>query len=172
MNFRTLRRKVRTLERLSATVPCTCRPRTSTLDYSTRTFAFKYARTSFHDPLCRRSSFQDVSSNVQLRASLFPCILRRRVSLSFTQFYGSGFTQSLQCHPIVQRYSGAFPSAYTLHKSSISMTKEEFRGEVDKLNKMFELRQASPHDRLPDGGTLLHVCTKTIFLMYQALTPA
>jgi hypothetical protein len=158
MSFRSLQRNTRRLIRQSAKILCTCRPQTSTLGYLSGMLALTCVRTFIHNPQCPQSAFQTALTNLQFRATLCSLILRTKASLSFTLSYGAGFsvTHTLQCHHIVES-SPAFAFIKPLVESSINMPEETFRGEIDKLFAMFQLRQASPHDRLPNGSTLLHV---------------
>jgi hypothetical protein len=43
---------------------------------------------------------------------------------------------------------------------------ESWRGPAQDLYKIFEQRKASPHDRLLNGQTLLHVCTPVSLRRY------
>jgi hypothetical protein len=160
INLGSLQRKTRRLTRRSALVTCTCRPQASTLGYLSGMLALTCTRTSLHDPQCPRSSFQDVVTDLQLRATLCSLVLRTKMSLTFALSYGAGFSlkHNLQCHRVVHLSSPAFKLVTTLVEISTEVSEESFRTEVDKLFAIFELRQASPHERLPDGTTLLHVC--------------
>jgi hypothetical protein len=160
MNLGSLQRKNRRLTRRSALVTCTCRPQTSTLAYLSGLLALTCTRTSIHDPRCPRSSFQDAVTDLQLRATLCSLVLRTKMSLTFALSYGAGFSlkHHLQCHRVVDQSSPAFTFVKNLVWSSTKMPEERFCKEVDKLFAIFQLRQASPHERLPNGRTLLHVC--------------
>jgi hypothetical protein len=83
------------------------------------------------------------------------------VLLSVKLTYGAGLSvrNNLECHRVVAESSPAFAFIPFLVWSSKKLPQETFRGEVNKLFTMFQLGQASPHDRLPDGSTLLHVRT-------------
>jgi hypothetical protein len=159
-NLGSLQRKTRRLRRRSALVTCTCRPQTSTLGYLSGLLALTCTRTSIHDTQCPRSLFQDAVTDLQLRVTLCSLVLRTKMSLTFALSYGAGLSlkHNLQCHRVVDLSSPAFTFVETLVNSSNKMSDESFRKEADKLLAIFQLRQASPHERLPDGRTLLHVC--------------
>jgi hypothetical protein len=159
MNMRSLNRKNQRLKRRLAEVTCTCRTHTSAFGYWSSWLTLACTRTSVHDPRCPLSPLQNTATNLQLRATLCSLILRSKVSISLTVACGVGFSikQSLECQRVVVASSPAFSFIPYLVDSSYNTTEELFRGEVNKLLEMFQLGQASPLDRLPDGKTLLHV---------------
>lgn len=159
MNFKSIYRKNQRLKRQLAKVTCTCQKNTSVFGYTSGWLALTCTRTSIHDPRCPLSPLQNTVTDLQLRATLCSLFLRSKVSLSMTLVYGAGFSikQSLECHRVVSRDSPVFSLIRDLVKSSSNTTEEVFSGKVDKLLKIFQQGQASPHDRLPDGSTLLHV---------------
>jgi hypothetical protein len=159
MSMRYLQRKTRKLQRRYAKATCTCRPQTSALSYRSRLLALTCSRTSLHDPQCPQSTFQKAVTNLQLQTTLCSLILGMKMSLAFTLSYGAKFSvnHNLETSRVVHESSPAFAFIDDLIQSSEEMPPEMFRGEVGKLFRMFELGQASPHDRLPDGRTLLHV---------------
>ncbi|CAG5188619.1 uncharacterized protein ALTATR162_LOCUS11996 [Alternaria atra] len=158
MSLRSLQRKGRRLNRRFAQVACTCQPQTSALGYQSKQLSLICTRTSNHDPQCPQSSIQGAVTDLQLRATLCSLILRTKVSLSLKLSYDAGFsvTQNLQCHRVVDESSPAFALVKNLVWFDNNMSDEIFRGEVDRLFAMFQHKQASPHDRLEDGSTLLH----------------
>jgi hypothetical protein len=147
------------LKRRFAKATCTCRTHTSAFGYWSSWLTLACTRTSIHDPQCPLSHLQNTVTNLQLRATLYSLVLRSRVSLSLALAYGAGFSinQSLECHRVVSIDSPAFSLIRDLVKSSSNTTEEVFCGEVDKLLEIFQQGQASPHDRLSNGKTLLHV---------------
>ena len=155
MSLRGVQQKKRKLQRRSDAIPCTCRPQTSALAYISRLLTLAYTQKFDHDRWCLRYSLPDMLTDLQFKATLFSLVLKRRVTLSFTRSNNAGFTQSLECHRIV-KWSPAFEFIPALVRSSIKMSQETLAGEVDKLFTMFQLGQASPHDRLADGRTILH----------------
>jgi hypothetical protein len=159
MSMRYLQRKTRKLQRRYAKATCTCRPQTSALSYRSRLLALTCSHTSLHDPQCPQSTFQRAVTNLQLQTTLCSLILGTKMSLAFTLSYGAKFSvnHNLECYRVVHKSSPAFAFIDTLVQYSEEMPQEMFHGEVGRLFRMFELRQASPHDRLPDGRTLLHV---------------
>ena len=159
MNLRSLNRKDRKLKRQLAKVPCTCQKKTSAFGYRSGWLTLACAWTSSHDPQCRLSALQNTVTDLQLRATMCSLFLRSKVSFSLTLACGNGspFKQTLECHRVVAESSPAFSFIPDLVKSSRTTTEEVFRGEVNKLLEMFQLGQASPLDRLPNGKTLIHV---------------
>jgi hypothetical protein len=159
MSMRNFRRRTRKLQRRYAKATCICRPQTSALSCHSRLLALTCSRTSLHDPQCPQSTFQRAVTNLQLQTTLCSLILGTKMSLAFTLSYGAKFSvnHNLECYRVVHKSSPAFAFIDTLVQSSEDMPQEVFQGEVSKLFRMFELGQASPHDRLPDGKTLLHV---------------
>jgi hypothetical protein len=149
MNLRSLNRKDRKLKRQLAKVPCTCQKKTSAFGYRSGWLTLACAWTSSHDPQCRLSALQNTVTDLQLRATMCSLFLRSKVSFSLTLACGNGspFKQTLECHRVVAESV----------ESSRTTTEEVFRGEVNKLLEMFQLGQASPLDRLPNGKTLIHV---------------
>jgi len=169
MNLRSLHRKDRRLKHRYARLSCTCRPQTSALDYRTRIFAITYARTTMHDAGCPQAPLQDAVTDLHVQATLCSISLRRKVCMSFQLSHGARLSvnQNLECHRVVEK-SPAFEFIQRILILSIAMSREVLAGEVDKLFTMFQLRQASPHDRLPDGRTLLHVCTKSPLIRHES----
>jgi hypothetical protein len=159
MSMRYLQRKTRKLQRRYAKATCTCRPQTSALNYRSRLLALTCSRTSLHDPQCPQSAFQKAVTNLQLQTTLCSLILGTKMSLAFTLSYGAKFSvnHNLECYRVVHKSSPAFAFIDTLVQSSEGMPQEMFQGEVGRLFRMFELGHASPHDRLSNGETLLHV---------------
>lgn len=158
-NFRSIHRKNQRLQRRFAKVTCTCQKHTRAFGYRSGWFALACAWTSAHDPQCRLSAVQNTVTDLRLRATLCSLFLRSKVSFSLTLACGDGspFKQTLECHRVVAESSPAFSFIAELVELSRTTTEELFRGEVNKLLEMFQLGQASPLDRLPDGKTLLHV---------------
>jgi hypothetical protein len=159
MNFKSVNRKTQRLKRRLAKVTCTCQKHTRAFGYRSGWFALACAWTSAHDPQCRLSAVQNTVTDLQLRATMCSLFLRSKVSFSLTLACsaGSPFKQTLECHRVVPKSSPAFSFIPDLAESSRTTTEEVFRGEVNKLLEMFQLGQASPLDRLPNGRTLLHV---------------
>jgi hypothetical protein len=158
MNFRSIHRKNQRLKRGLAKATCTCQKHGRPYGYRSGWLTLACTWTSAHDPQCRLSILQNTVKDIQLRAALCSLFLRSKVSFSLTLACGDGssFKQTLECHRVVKD-SPAFSFIPDLVKSSFTTTEDIFHGEVDKLLEMFQQRQASPHDRLPDGSTLLHV---------------
>jgi len=169
INLRSLRRKGRMMRHRYAKLSCTCRPQTSALGYRTGLFALTCTRTSMHDAGCPQAPLQNAVTDLQLRARLCSLLLGKKVLLSFQVSYGAGLSvkQNLECHRVV-RWSPAFGFAETLVKSSVNMPMDTFRGEVEKLSRMFQLRQASPHDRLANGKTLLHARMQSLLVLDES----
>ncbi|KAI4606328.1 hypothetical protein J4E83_010136 [Alternaria metachromatica] len=159
INMRSLHRKDRRLKQRYAKLSCTCRPQTSALGYQTRRLAITYARTSMHDAGCPQAPLQNAVTDLQLRARLCSLLLGKKVLLSFQLSYGAGLSvkQNLECHRVVES-SPAFEFAGPLVSSSMKLPMNTFRSEVEKLLRMFQVKQASPRDRLANGETLLHAC--------------
>ncbi|CAI9627641.1 unnamed protein product [Alternaria burnsii] len=164
MNLKSLNRKNQRLKRRLAKVTCTCRTHTSAFGYWSSWLKLACTRTSIHDPQCPLSLLQNTVTNLQLQATLYSLILRSRVSLSLALAYGAGFSidQNLEYHRVVSIDSPAFSLIPDLVKSSSNTTEEVFCGEVDKLLEIFQQGQASPHDRLCNGMTLLHHLSHTV----------
>jgi len=156
MSLRGVQRKTRKLQRRSDAVPCTCQAQTSAFGYLSGLVTLAYTGTFVHDRQCLCYSLQDVSTDLQFKATMYSHVLKRRISLSLTRYNNAGFTQNLQCHRIVDPKSPAFAFVKSLVDFSLDMPQDLFRGEVCKLSQIFELRQASPRDRLANGMTLLH----------------
>lgn len=162
MNIISIHRKNQRLQRRFAKVTCTCQKHTRAFGYRSGWLALACAWTPAHDPQCRLSALQSTVTDVQLRATMCSLFLRSKVSFSLTLACGDGslFKQTLECHRVVAESSPAFSFIPDLMESSRTTTEEVFRGEVNRLLEMFQLGQASPLDRLPDGRTLLHVCIR------------
>ncbi|CAN9433493.1 unnamed protein product [Alternaria alternata] len=157
-NLKSFNRKYRKLKRRLAKVSYTCQKKKSALGYQSEWLTLGCAWTSAHDPQCRLSALQNTVTDLQLRTTLCSLFLGWKVSFSLKLACGAGspFKQTLECHRVVATTSPAFSFIPDLVKSSRTNTEEVFRGEVNKLLEMFQLGQASPLDRLPDGTTLLH----------------
>ncbi|KAI4653234.1 uncharacterized protein J4E79_008748 [Alternaria viburni] len=149
INLRSLHRKDRRLKRRYAKLSCTCRPQTSALGYRTGLFALTCTRTSTHDTGCPQAPLQNAVTDLQLQATLCSLLLGKKVLLSFQLSYGAGLSvkQNLKCHRVVH-WSPAFEFAMPLVESSFKMPMDTFRGEVEKLLRMFQLKQADFHTGL------------------------
>ena len=134
-----------------ASIPCTCRPQTSTLGYTSQLLAFTLIRKSVHGPQCPCYPLQSI-----LTGLVFKVTLKKSVSLLLTRSEGTGIVAFLRSH----RSSPAFYIVRNLVESSTKMPLETFRLGVRELFMVFQNKAASPHDRLPDGSTLLHAGTK------------
>lgn len=163
-NMRSVQRGTRTLGRRAAKVRCTCQPQTHARDHQLGWFSITCAQTLVHEPRCQQRLLQDAVTELEIRATFCSLILGRKVSLAFMLSYGAelSVTQDLHCHRVVPESSPAFALVRTLVESSDTMREEAFCREVDRLLLMFQHRQASPHDRLTDGNTLLHVCIRSL----------
>lgn len=163
-NMRSVQQGTRTLSRRAAKVLCTCQPQTYARDHKLGWFSLTRGQTVIHEPRCQQGLFQDAVTEFEIRATFCSLTLGRKVSLAFALSYGArlSVTQNLHCHRVVPESSPAFALVQALVDSSVTMREKEFRGKIDRLSVVFQLRQASPHDRLPDGSTLLHVCTQTL----------
>jgi hypothetical protein len=162
-NMRSVQRGTRNLGR-AAKVVCTCQPQTYARDHQLGWFSITRAQTFVHEPRCQQRLFQDAVTELEIRATFCSLILGRKVSLAFMLSYGAkiSVTQNLHCHRVVPESSPAFALVRTLVESSDTMREVVFCKEVDRLLLMFQLRQASPHDRLTDGNTLSHVCIRLL----------
>jgi len=168
MSLRSVQRKTRKLQRRSDAIPCTCRPHTSALGYISKILTLTYTQSFVHDSQCLRYSLPDKTTDLQFKATLCSLVLKKRISLSFARFNSAGFTQSLQCHRIVDWDSPAFLFVVSLVESSMILPQELFRGEVGNLSRIFELRQASPYDRLKNGSTLLHARMQSLSMCIES----
>jgi hypothetical protein len=128
-----------------------------------------FSRTKTH-PHTRHCPFW-VPGSGAMNASIGLILCYLTLGLKFRIFValsiGAGtfsIAPSLTCHRIVSRTSSpAFAiidSICGFNRSHIS-----FREASAELSKVFRTRQASPHDRLTNGQTLLHASTRILRAM-------
>lgn len=143
---------------------CECRTQKSNFSLCRWPVAFSRTVTKIHEPDCPYSATEVLTTDIDLRVSFCFDLLRRKFTLamgiSSSLVGGVGLRAGLRAVNIVKYDSKAFS---IVHKFCDY-------GELDKLRQpgywkqtamelqhVFQTRQATPHDRLIDGQTLMHV---------------
>ncbi|ERF70973.1 hypothetical protein EPUS_09044 [Endocarpon pusillum Z07020] len=164
-------------------LPCQCRPTTQSRTlyswemWSLRPFYIAQETSFEHEKDCLYSAYSEARKNLQLRLSFCTALFRSKVQLNIQLYYGAGMfgvSLPLRIHRIVPESSPAFSLISNLHND----IKIPYVGEVyiSRLREFFEKRDASPHDRLNDGQTLLNALCMEVWKVwflspYSAVLP-
>ncbi|KAF2008977.1 hypothetical protein BU24DRAFT_380969, partial [Aaosphaeria arxii CBS 175.79] len=137
---------------------CDCKHHKKSYSYSLWPFELWKSLTRKHRIDCPHSIYEDATTQLGIQLNLCSLMLKRKVQISvfFSQsMRGPGVSSNLRCHRIVTSGSPAFKLVFDFLNESISGP-NSYKDMTDELFKLFQLREASPHDRLEDGMTLLH----------------
>jgi hypothetical protein len=160
-NLRNLKRKMqpthsRQMGNSHAFTSCTCRKRRTRKQVTRSPFVVSRNETHFHDPSCPFWISGGHEMTVGFGIILCYLILGLKLRLFMQLSIGSGtfsIMPSLSFRRIVTIESS--PAFQLIH--SFPSSRENSRNSIADLTKIFQKRQASPHDRLENGCTLLHV---------------
>jgi hypothetical protein len=123
---------------------------------------------------CPYNMTDDVITNIDLRISLCSTVLRRKfnMAIQFSSSLTRGFSIRAGLRPIaiVGDDSPAFVILRDFWWNHDELTiPDSWKRSAAQLHRLFETREASPHDILSSGRTLMHVCHR--FLSSPVLTP-
>ena len=146
---------------------CGCRPRPESSVYLQWPFFFSRKRTIPHELHCPHSAGKQAVTDNDVRFSLCSVALKRRLDLSMVLSSSSWgnlkIKHSLKFARFVDRDS---PAHLLLDADRVWQLEEAERNHAfletaDLLLRLFQEQKATPHDRLEDGSTLLHVNSRT-----------
>ncbi|KAF2642106.1 hypothetical protein P280DRAFT_468561 [Massarina eburnea CBS 473.64] len=139
---------------------CTCRGQSTTKTYLSWPLKISRVHATVHNAGCRYATIEEAVTSLQFRFTMCSIALRRKAEIGLALAHGAGSSSvspMLKCDRVVLKSSPGFrllgsfqkrlgeePSIYAWEK------------QAHQLYRLFELRKASPHDRLPNGMTLLH----------------
>lgn len=154
---------------------CTCRCRLQATLNHTSSKQYPFAsrlNANLHEALCVYATSDHIEAQTSLRYTYALTLLRWKIQASIYLCSQAGtwsVQPSLICQRIVTRDSPAFKFIGLYLNSLRNSQNDDHTSDTSVLFKMFENRECSPHDRLPDGTTLLHV-GKHLAVILQHLT--
>jgi hypothetical protein len=162
--MRSLKRfKSRSLNIRKAFVECACQRRSETTVYLTWPISLSRTRTHVHESHCPYAAYQAAISDVNMRLWLCSASLKRKINIAIVVSQGLGkwsIVPSLCTYRIVPESSPAFALLQSFQQKLRTSTALDMWIEpAQDLFRLFQMRQASPYERLADGRTLLHVNT-------------
>jgi len=155
----------RTTRGLGNTLICQCRPRTQTNTIWNIIGHAQRKQVQSHDPDCPFAIYENLYTTLHFRISLCSMLLKKKFQIAVEFYYGNGefgIRPTLQTRRIVKEsMSPAFNlmEAYfqDYYDESRKQRKPGLKHLWSRLLQLFQDREASPYDQLPDGTTLLHV---------------
>jgi hypothetical protein len=111
-----------------------------------------------HFPICPYALYEAARKSFKIQLSVYSITLARKAQIAIGLFCAAGSLSihtSLRTFPIVENSSPAFLLIYKTFSKECS--KEWHCSLRSRLSQLFDQGQATPHVRLPDGATLLHV---------------
>jgi hypothetical protein len=163
-NLRNVKRKMqpthsKQMENSHAFTPCTCRKRRIRKQVIRSPFVVSRNETQFHDPSCQFWISGGQEMTVGFGMILCYLILGLKLRLFMQLSIGSGtfsIMPSLSFRRIVT--IGSSPAFLLIYSFlNVPPIRRNSRIAIADLTKIFQKHQTSPHDRLEDGSTLLHV---------------
>ena len=160
----------RSLKKSLAFVSCTCFGRSREYVYLRWPLFISRNVTQVHDSNCPHAIYQAAMTDVNIRFSICSTALRRKIEFGIAVSQGLGVSSicpSLISYRVVPETSPGF----LLLKSFLGNVYEHptnayWTGFAQNLFQLFQNGEASPHDRLVNGETVLHVG----YILIQALT--
>ena len=167
-NFRNLERRIRTdrlrlKKKLNPLNLCSCRERRQEKQFVRTPFVVSLNEVHFHDSSCPFWIPGTHDVNFSFGMILCYLILGLKLRIFMTLSIASGtfsVNPSLSACRIVSRNSPAFELIDRMFNRSYGPPPMDSSAELIKL---FQTREASPHDRLIDGSTLLHVSSDLVY---------
>ena len=154
------RLKPRSLRRRNALAECTCYRYSGTTFSSQWPIAFSWTTTREHESQCPHSIYQAAVTDINIRFSLCSIALGRKVNVALAISRGFGswtILPSLVSYRIVDSATPAFKLLANFHERIGTYPgPDAWTGPAQELFRLFQTRQASPHDRY-GSKTLLHV---------------
>jgi hypothetical protein len=146
----------RRMENSHAFTLCKCRKRRIRNQITRSPFVVSWNETHFHDPSCSFWISGGHEMTVGFGIILCYLILGLKLRLFMQLSIGSGTFSIMPSLSFRRIVTIASSPAFQLIQS-FSYSRENSRNSIADLTKIFQTRQASPHDRLENGRTLLHV---------------
>jgi len=170
-NLQTLERRMRTMhskriENSKSFTFCTCRKRLQRKQFSRSPFVVSRDEVHYHDSSCQFWTTRGHDTTIGFGMILCYLVLGLKLRLFMQLSIGSG-TFSIMPNLTFGRIVTVESSAAFKLIDSICDPNRNLCPVKDypvALNKIFQTRQASPHDRLQDGKSLLHVSIGTPFI--------
>jgi hypothetical protein len=167
-NFQNLKRRIRVNRLQSKRKPrslnsCTCRESRQEKQLVRTPFVVSLNEVYFHDSSCPFWIPGTHDVNFSFGMTLCYLILGLKLRMFMTLSIASGtfsVNPSLSARRIVSRNSPAFELIDRMFNPSHDPPPMDSSAE---LTKLFQTREASPHDRLIDGSTLLHVSSDLVY---------
>jgi hypothetical protein len=134
-----------------------------------------YLRTtaSFHDNLCPQASTHSDSTYIYLGTHIGNARFGYGMHISLDMHYGYGtfsLRPSLVCYRVVSETSPGFALIRDVTSRKGPAFVPQWESAARDLVEIFQSRTASPHDRLPNGMTLLHVSEHLSYIASGLLT--
>lgn len=172
-SFQNLERRVRPMhsqlkKKLNTSIFCNCRKRREEKQFVRSPFVVSLNEVHSHDPSCPLWIPGTHDKNFGFGIVLCYLILGLKLRVFMTLSIASGtfsINPSLSAHRIVSEESSpAFKLIRLVTEGDSQWIPEDYSAE---LTRIFQTRQASPHDRLESGYTILHVSYRShLFYMY------
>lgn len=141
---------------------CTCRGHTDTTVYLQWPVQLTKFSDAVHDAECEYSAIEEAVTRLQIRFTMCSISLQRKAHIGLALSKGAGsasISPSLSCDRVVTKSSPAFRLLANFKKRlEPDPGVEAWQKPAKELLRLFQLRKASPYDRLSNGLTLLHVC--------------
>lgn len=140
---------------------CTCSGRTSAASYSRWPIRVIKIQSSAHDADCDYAKFEDAVTSLQVNFTLCSVALRRKAHIGLALSKGAGassISPFIRCEYVVPKNSPGFRLlANFTARLEPDLGPDAWEKPANELLRLFQMRKASPHDRLSNGMTLLHV---------------
>jgi hypothetical protein len=151
-----------------ARVSCRCHGQSNTTIYLQWPIYLSRTQTKVHNSRCPYSKTEDTVSDLNIRFSMCSVALRRKAQIALAISRGAGISSlspALKTFRVVDRKSPAFRLVASFERRiGPDPSPSAWEKPAQALYMLFETRAASPHDRLPDGQTLLHVSSEAVLL--------
>ncbi|KAF2683829.1 hypothetical protein K458DRAFT_432023 [Lentithecium fluviatile CBS 122367] len=139
---------------------CTCHGHSSTTKLLRWPVSITKTESSVHLPDCPYAAIEEAVTSLQVHFTMCSISLRRKAHVGLALSHGAGaatIAPVLKCNRIVLRTSPAFRLLAGFKRIIGSSPRSDaWEKPATQLLRLFQRREASPHDRLPNGMTLLH----------------
>jgi hypothetical protein len=162
LSRRIKRVKITPTRRHRGRVSCSCHGQSETVTLLQWPFLLSKTRTKVHSTDCPYSAVEDAVTDLNMRVSICIIALKRKAQVTIALSKGAGassLTPTLRTYGVVKENSPAFRLLGSFRRRvTTDPGPEAWQKAAQDLYKLFQRRLASPHDRLPNGQTMLHVC--------------
>jgi hypothetical protein len=142
-------------------VECACQRRSETTVYLHWPMTLSRTRTQVHESHCPHAAYQGAMNDVNMRFGLCSATFKRKINIAIVVSQGLekwSIAPSLCTYRIVSENSPAFALLRSFHNDiRASAGLDAWIEPARALFRLFQMRLASPYERLTDGRTLLHV---------------